>query len=176
MYAVVGCSECSALWVVEGRPDRSECPTCGTTKQYAKRKQFVTTDDPDHAREVRAAMLAKRQGHEESFAELDSFAEMDRYLDEVGVDDEEYLDASGVDTDEVAAAGDRAEEGRASSGGGSRRETVLSALRDLDQPTEDEVVAYATERGVPAGYVEDALAKLARRGEVTETGGTYRLL
>jgi len=174
MYAVVGCSECSALWVVEGRPERSECPQCGTSRQYAKRKQFVTTEDPDHAREVRAAMLAKRQGFEDAFAELDSFAEMDTYLDEVGVDDDEYLDAAGVDTEEVRAAGERIEQG--SGGGPSRKDTVMRALRDLDRPTEDDVVAYATERGVPADYVRDALDKLTRRGEVTVSGGTYRLL
>jgi len=175
MYAVVGCSECSALWVVEGRPERSECPQCGTTRQYAKRKQFVTTDDPDRAREARAAMLAKRQGHEEAFAELDSFAEMNRYLDEAGVDDEEYLDEAGVDTDAVADAASRAEAGAGSSSG-SRKEVVLSALRDLDEPTEAAVVDYATERGVPAEYARDALSKLTRRGRATESGGTYRLL
>jgi hypothetical protein len=174
MYAVVGCSDCQALWVVEGRPERSECPRCGATRQYEKRKQFVTTDDPDHAREVRAAMLAKQQGHEDAFAELDSFAEMDAYLDDVGVDDETYLDAAGIDTDAVAAAADRAESGP--SGGANRKETVLSALDTLDSPTEDELVDYATERGVPASYVREALTRLVRRGEVTETGGTYRRL
>lgn len=174
MYAVVGCSECNALWVVEGRPERSECPQCGTTRQYAKRKQFVSTEEPDHARDVRAAMLAKRQGHEDAFAELDSFAEMDTYIDEVGVDDEEYLEGSGIDADEVDAAEERLEQG--SGGGQSRKETVMRALRELDRPTEDDVVAYATDRGVPADYVHDALAKLARRGEVTRSGGTYRLL
>jgi len=176
MYAVVGCSECSALRVVEGRPERSECPRCGTSKQYAKLKKFVSTEDPDHAREVRAAILAKRQGHEDAFAELDSFAEMDRYLDEAGVSDEEYLDAAGVDVEEVEAAGDRAESGRASTGGGSRKETVLAALRELDDPTEEDIVAYAEKRGVPAKYVERALEKLVRNGEVSESRGTYRLL
>jgi DNA replicative helicase MCM subunit Mcm2 (Cdc46/Mcm family) len=174
MYAVVGCSDCSALWVVEGRPERSECPQCGTTRKYDKRKQFVTTEDPDHAREVRGAMLAKRQGHEEAFADLDSFGEMDQYIDEVGIDDEEYLEESGVDTNAVGEAADRLDQG--SGGGQSRKETVMAALRDLDQPTEDEIVTYATERGVPAEYVRDALEKLTRRGEVTESRGTYRLL
>jgi hypothetical protein len=176
MYAVVGCSECSSLWVVEGRPERSECPSCGASKQHAKRKQFVTTEDPDHAREVRAALLAKRQGHEDAFADLDSFAEMDAYLDEAGVGDTEYLEGSGVDVDEVAAAADRAESGRASTGGGSRMETVRTALRELEEPTEEAVVAFATERGVPSDFVTEALQKLVHRGEVTENRGTYRLL
>ncbi|PSP75278.1 replication protein H, partial [Halobacteriales archaeon QH_6_68_27] len=75
MYAVVGCSECDMLWVVEGRPETSQCPRCGTRRPYAKRRKFVSTEDEDHAREVRASILANRQGHGDAFAELDSFAE-----------------------------------------------------------------------------------------------------
>jgi len=174
MYAVVGCSECSALWVVEGRPETTQCPRCGSRRQHAKRRKFVETDDEDHAREVRASMLANRQGQGEAFAELDSFAEMDRQVETSGVDDDTYLEASGIDSDAVAAAGDRAEQG--TGGGQSRTETVLSALRDLDSPTEADVVAYAAERGVPGSYTEKTLTKLVRAGEVTESGGTYRLL
>ncbi|WP_254279163.1 DUF5817 domain-containing protein [Haloarcula marina] len=174
MYAVVGCSECSALWVVSGRPETTQCPRCGQRRKHAKRRKFVETDDEAHAREVRASMLANRQGHGDDFAELDSFAEMDRQIEESGVDDETYLEASGIDSDAVAAAGDRAERGATS--GSSRKETVLTALRQLDSPTEDEVVSYAAERGVPADYAEKTLAKLVRAGEATESRGTYRLL
>jgi DNA-directed RNA polymerase subunit RPC12/RpoP len=174
MYAVVGCSECSALWVVEGEQKTSQCPRCGSRRQHDRRKKFVETDDETHAREVRASMLANRQGQGEAFAELDSFAEMEGQIDEAGVDDETYLEASGVDADSVAAAGDRAEQG--TGGTPSRKETVLAALRTLDAPTEDEVVAYASERGVPAEYTREALTKLTRAGEVTESRGTYRLV
>jgi hypothetical protein len=81
-----------------------------------------------------------------------------------------------VDTSEVADAAERAESGRTGGGGQSRKETVLSALRSLDRPSEDEVVVYAEERGVPGDYVRDALPKLVRRGEVSESRGRYRLL
>ncbi|WP_121820488.1 DUF5817 domain-containing protein [Halostella salina] len=175
MYAVVGCSDCSALWIVEGRPDTSQCPRCGSRRQYDKRRQFVTTEDEDHAREVRASMLANRRDEGEAFADLDSFSELEQQAAEAGMDDDEYLDRAGVDPDAVAAAGDRAESGSGGSGQ-SRKETVLSALRELDRPTEDEVVAYAGEHGVPGDYVRDALDKLARRGEVSEHRGEYRLL
>jgi len=174
MYALVGCRDCSALWVVEGRPETSQCPRCGSRHQFDRLKQFVSTDDEDHAREVRASILANRQGEGDAFAETDSFAEMEQRLDEAGVDDDEYLEASGVDPDSVAAAGERAEQG--ATGGSSRRETVLAALESLDAPTEDEVVAYAEERGVPTEYTERALTKLARQGRVAESGGVYRLL
>jgi len=175
VYAVVGCSECSMLWVVEGRPETSQCPRCGTRRPYAKRRKFVSTEDEDHAREVRASILANRSGHGDSFAELDSFAEMDEYVDDVGPDDETYLEGSGIDADEVAEAGERA--GQSRSGGGlSRQETVRAALRELDDPTEEEVVAYTTERDVPADYTRRALEKLVRAGEATESRGVYRLV
>ena len=119
-------------------------------------------------------MLANRQGHGDAFAELDSFAEMERQVEDAGVDDDSYLEASGVDSDDVAAAGERA--GSGSGGGRSRTETVLSALRELDSPSESDVVAYAAERGVPESYTEKTLQKLVRAGEVTESGGRYRLL
>ena len=174
MYAVVGCSECSALWVVEGRPERSQCPRCGGTRQHAKRRKFVETKDEDHAREVRASRRANRQGQGEAFAELDSFGELERQVEEAGVDDETYLDASGVDTDAVAAAEDRADAG--TGGGQSREATVRSALRALDTPSEAEVVEYAQQRGVPPAYTRRALEKLVRAGEVTVSDGHYRPL
>ena len=171
MYAVVGCDECQALWIVEGRPDSSQCPRCGKTRKYEKRREFVTTEDEDHAREVRASMLAARQGQDDAFAELDSFAELDAQVDEAGIDDDTYLAESGIDPDAVADASERE-----SSGSSSREETVREALRELDEPTEDDVVAYASERGVPEEYTRTALQKLVRAGEVSESRGTYRLL
>jgi DNA-directed RNA polymerase subunit RPC12/RpoP len=174
MYAVVGCSDCSALWVTEGRPETTQCPRCGTRRKHAKRRKFVETDDEAHAREVRASMLANRQGEGDAFAELDSYAEMERQVDDAGVDDETYLEDSGVDTDAVSAAAKRTEQG--ATDGSSRKETVLSALRTLDEPTEDNVVAYAEERGVPASYTRKALTKLVRAGKASESRGQYRLL
>ena len=171
MYAVVGCDECQALWIVEGRPDSSQCPRCGKTRKYAKRREFVTTEDEDHAREVRASMLAARQGQDDAFAELDSFAELDAQVDEAGIDDDTYLAESGIDPDAVADASERE-----SSGSSSREETVRDALRELDEPAEDDVVAYASERGVPEEYTRSALRKLVRAGEVSESRGVYRLL
>jgi hypothetical protein len=173
MYAVVGCSDCRALWIVEGSPETSECPRCGTTRRHSRRREFLTTDDPDHAREVRASMLANRQGHGDAFADLDSFDEMETRLDDAGPDDETYLAGSGIDPDTVEAAGDRA----GSSGGAqSRDDVVREALRELEAPDRDAVVAYAGDRGVAADYVETGLEKLRRAGEVTESGGTYRLV
>ncbi|MEF8908538.1 MAG: DUF5817 domain-containing protein, partial [Haloarculaceae archaeon] len=161
MYAVVGCGECSALWIVEGDPERTECPRCGTSKKHEYRREFLTTEDEDHAREVRASMLASRQGESDAFAEVGSFAELDAELEAAGVDDETYLEGVGVDTGEVEAAADRAA-GGSGSAGRSREETVRAALRELEAPSEAEVTSYAAEHGVSREWAERALEKLVR--------------
>jgi hypothetical protein len=172
-YAVVGCSNCSALWVVEGRPDTSGCPRCETRYRFSKLRKFVTTDDEDHAREARASMLANRAGHGDAFAELEHFATLGDVAEDAGMSAEEFLDSAGVDTDEVAAVEERAEASRRGLG---KREAVRTALRELEEPTEAEVKAFAAEHGVDAEYVERALEKLQRAGDVTETDDGYRLL
>jgi len=170
MYAVVGCSDCQALWIVEGRPERSECPRCSKSRNYEKRRQFVTTDDEDHAREVRASMLAARQGQSDAFAELGTFAELEELVDESGIDDETYLAESGLDPDAVAAAADDDATNK------SREEIVRDAIRELSEPTEQSIVEYAEEHAVPPSYTEKVLRKLVRAGEVTESQGRYRLV
>lgn len=173
MYAVVGCSQCTALWVLEGRPDTSECPRCGQRRDFAKRKQFVTTEDADEAREARARLLAKRQDLDEEYDAVDSFAALDAQVEDAGVDDETYLAGSGLDPAAVADAGERASSSGASQ---SRTETVRAALRELDEPDGDAVRAYCEERGVSGAFADDCLGRLVRAGEVTEQRGTYRLL
>jgi hypothetical protein len=176
MYHVVGCSDCSALRIVEGRPDRSSCGRCGSSAAFSSLKKFVSTESADHAREVRASMLANRQGEAEAFARVEAFSELTDAVADGVVDDDEFLEASGLDADAANAAGERATSGRASTSGQSKREVVLEALAELDAPSEDDVVGYASERGVERSFVERALEKLRRSGEVTRANGTYRRL
>jgi hypothetical protein len=171
MYAVVGCSDCEALWIVEGRPDTTQCPRCRRRHQFDRLKTFAETDGENEARDARAAMLAERSDADVGADALEPFGAMEGRAAEAGVSDEEYLEGSGIDPDTVADAGESPNRG-----GSSRREVVLSALREIDAPTESDVVAYATARGVPAEYVAEALEKLVRAGEVSESGGEYRTL
>jgi hypothetical protein len=175
MYAVVGCTECRALWLLDdpGTAETATCPRCGRRHQTSDLRRLYTADDRAAAREARAAILAERAGAADAFEATPSTAELDDAAAEAVVDDREYLEAAGVDADAAAAAGERA------TGGGERRtrpEVVRDAVARLDAPDEADVVAYAAEHGVPAEAAADLLARLVRRGEVSESGGTYRLL
>ncbi|PSP99143.1 replication protein H [Halobacteriales archaeon QS_4_70_19] len=175
MYAVVGCSNCEALWVVEGRPETTSCPRCERRHKHKKLKKLVTCETAEAAKDARSRLLAKRGGFTEAAADLEAFEHLEETAMEAGMSDEEFLDASGVDTAAVEAAGERAESGGARSLG--REEAVRAALRDLDGPTAAAVRDYAADHGVPGDYVDRLLEKLERAGEVTRTGdGGYRLL
>ncbi|MFC7176040.1 DUF5817 domain-containing protein [Halosegnis marinus] len=102
MYAVVGCSDCEALWVVSGRPETTSCPRCGARRRFAKLKKFAETEDADAAKNVRSAMVQRRAGYD---GDLDDFATMGERAMDSGMDDGEFLTASGLDADEVADAG-----------------------------------------------------------------------
>ena len=171
MYAVVGCSRCSALWILEGRAESASCPRCEKRTSRSRLRSFVETEDADHARDVRAAMLAERSGESETFSSVGSFAEIEERTTEPVIDDESYLASSGIDPEEAAAAA------APRSGGSTDRKTLLvEVVSALDEPTEERILAVAEERGLERETVEAMLEKLVRSGALTEHRGRYRVL
>jgi len=119
MYAVVGCNECAAMWLLMDpqTSDSARCPRCGKTHQTTKLKRFFESEGPRGGPRGAAALLAKKRDESAAFAELDHVSELERAVDESGIDDREYLEASGIDADAVDEAGARA-------GGASRTRGV----------------------------------------------------
>jgi len=170
MYSVVGCPDCGSLKIVEGRPETTECPRCGRRSTFANLRAFYRSDDIETAREVRGRIAAERS---EADVEVPAIDEDD--LEAAGIDGDAYLEARGVDPETARAAGERAGGGTAS-GSPSRREVVLTALRDLEDPDRAAILERAASEGVPHEWTERALEKLRASGVVAETDGTYRLL
>lgn len=175
MYAVVGCGECDALWVVEGEPETTACPRCGTRHRFDRLRRFAETDDEARARRARTTMLAERSGDADALEELGGVAKLERWAEDAGIDDEEYLGGAGLDVDAVEAAGERASRGRGTART-ARAEAVRAALRELDAPTEEDVVEFADERGVPPEAARRLLERMVRAGEASEDRGRYRLV
>jgi hypothetical protein len=169
MYSVVGCPDCGALKIVDGRPETTTCPRCGRRSTFRKLRAFYRSEDLAQAREVRGRIAADRSDADVDLPEIDPGD-----VEAAGMDDDAYLDARGVDAEAARTAGERTAGG--SGGGSSRRETVLSALRTLEEPDREAVVERAAAEGVPPEWTERALEKFRERGVVTETDGTYRLL
>ena len=171
MYAVVGCTDCGAYWLLTDpeQSDSATCPTCGRRHQTKKLKRFFESEDRAAAREARAALLAKKHGDSAAFADVAHVSELESMTEESGLSEREYLEQSGLDADEVQDAGDTSKKQSR-----SRDEIVRDAVREGD--TEEEIVAKAAEDGVPRGAAEKLLAKLRRQGEVIQSGGGLRLV
>jgi len=100
-YAVIGCSECAALWIVdidEGG-ETTECPACRTRTPLSKRKQFATVDDRATAAEVRGSMLASRQGHDDQYASLDDYRTLGELATDGVIDDDALLNEYDITLD-----------------------------------------------------------------------------
>ncbi|MFB6266393.1 MAG: DUF5817 domain-containing protein [Halodesulfurarchaeum sp.] len=173
MYAVVGCGECGALWIVEGKPETTRCPRCDSRHQFDRLKKFVRTEDREEARQVRAAILAAEQGESAAFEALDPPSDLEAAAAEAGIEDESFLEAKGIDPAAVERAGERATAGRERL---STKEVIRSSLERLDRPTEAAIIEYCTDRGVEEEAVRAGLEKLRREGEITRRDGQYRLL
>jgi len=164
------------LWLVSDpkTATTAQCPRCQKTHQTTKLKRFFESDDRTAAQQARSALLAKKQGNSAAFADVDHVADLEARTADPIIDDREYLEASGIDADEAEAAGDT------SSGGSTSRDEIMRAAVEAAagerRPTEAEIVAYATKRGVPADKASEILVKLCRQGEASESGGRYRLL
>jgi hypothetical protein len=176
VYVVVGCSDCSGLWVVENPRDQetATCARCGTRHRTASLRRLFEAERRETAVEARGTMLARRAGEGAAFDEVPSGDDLARAAEAAGIDDETYLAARGADPEAAAAAGDRAGSGPASSG--DRPSVVREAVRSQDDPDEATVVSYATARGVPADAARDLLDRLVSRGEASVDDGVYRLL
>jgi len=176
MYAVVGCNNCSMLWLLSDprESNTAQCPRCQKTHQTKKLKHFFESDNRSAARQARSALLAKKQGASAAFADVDHVVDLEQQVDEPVVEDREYLEAAGLDADDVAAAGDHT-----TNRSKPRDKIVREAVEkggDGDRPTEDDILRYATEQGVSREKAQALLQKLCRRGEASESGGRYRLL
>ncbi|XVH33035.1 DUF5817 domain-containing protein [Haloferacaceae archaeon DSL9] len=179
MYAVVGCNKCANMWLLSDPcgAKTARCPRCRKQHQTKKLKRFFESEDRSAARQARAALLAKKHGDSAAFAEVAHEGDLERLAEDAGIDDREYLERSGLDTAEIEAAGSQAT--ARSNSSKSRDEIVREAVEhagDGGRPTRAAIVAYATDRDVPENAAEALLEKLTRRGDVSESGGRYRLV
>jgi len=165
------------LWLLSDpqSSNSAQCPRCQRTHQTKKLKRLFESDDRSAAQQARSALLAKKQGQSEAFAEVDHVADLETQTDEPVIDDREFLEASGIDADEAEAAGDHTAGGRSKPRDEIIREAVDMAGGE-DRPTEPEIIAYTEQQGVPPEKASELLTKLCRRGEASESGGRYRLL
>jgi hypothetical protein len=102
-------------------------------------------------------------------------SELERAVEDAGIDDRTYLEGAGLNADAIDEAAARSMKSNGESSQ-SREEIVREAVAATDDPTHKNIVAYATAHGVPADAARALVTALTQRGELTESGGRYRLV
>lgn len=178
MYAVVGCTDCEALWIVEDLPaaKTATCPQCQRCHQAKTLRQLATESSHQAAQQARSALLAHQQGNSAAFASIGHISELESRLaqEETGVTDREYLSESGLDPATVADAEAKMTESVSSSP--SPIDQVKAAIDTLGEPTESNIVATVAENGVEADRIRTLIEKLHRQGEITKERDRFRRL
>ena len=72
MYYLVGCPDCSALWILEGEQETTMCRSCRTRHQVDSLRRFVETEEKVVATEARAEILAERSGHGDDYTPFET--------------------------------------------------------------------------------------------------------
>jgi len=67
VFSVVECGDCRAVWIVEGAPDTTGCPRCGTRHRFDALRPLSTHEDKRAATTARGSILAERSDHGEGF-------------------------------------------------------------------------------------------------------------
>ncbi len=175
MYTVVGCSQCESVKIVAGGSATTVCTRCQNRIDVGSARTIFESEDLEAAKEARSVAMARRDGFEHLVEEIVQQEVVDDQVSEQVVD-EELLRKEGVDTGEAEAAG---EVDRSKTDGESKPQVriVKDAVEFLDQPTDEDVVEFAVDRGVSAERVEEIVDRMCMQGEAMRTkAGEIRLL
>lgn len=158
-YAVVGCSECEHLQIVQQKQQQTmQCRRCSKTHQFEALRKLYTTDSKAEAKHARALKLAERSGMYDQYRELLESGEVsDDVVDEIS--DEEFLARSGINPDLA----------RNKEGSPSTEDAVFEAIEALDSPTARAVVSYVElEYDAEKEAVTRVIERLRQSGDLAQ--------
>lgn len=167
MYAVVSCSDCRHLWIIEERPETTTCPRCGTQRGRSKRRTFARSQRVAEVRDLRSSLLADRS--EATDLDQPVFSTIESEVADGVISDDRELTAAGLDPKAVA---DRV--APETNAGASNTEVIERAVQTVEPATEHQILDYAVDRGLDSGTAKRLLQKLVRTGGVVQDGQEYR--
>lgn len=150
-YTVVSCANCEEVWIVEGNPERSQCPRCEKTRKFKLLKKYRSYDDIEKARIVRAKVKAAIGGNEDGFNQA-------------------FEDGSISAKDIDIFSGSRFSKNQSK----SFDEIVKEGISKSD--TIDEVVEYCEQRGYGEEKVKKYIEKKKVKGDIIQSGNSIRFV
>lgn len=167
LRTVTVCPDCKYVFIVKKTPETTACGRCRSRHTFTELKHYYQSEDAEAARKVRAKVQASVQDLGEDYDRAKERGVLEAEVEQA-ITDDEYLDQHGVDPEEVADAEERATEGPAHDK--SKKDIVLDAVREQDQPDRDDVAEYARQYGMDPDRALTMLDKFRQNGDV---GGNH---
>lgn len=159
MFTVVVCSECKFVWIIQGRPDVSQCGRCRKRTKFSKLKKYFQSSDMEAARLARSHAQAKVNKQGLKFEKAMETGVLEQEIEDA-VTETEYLNEKGIGARNVIQAVE--ESFQANSIPNSKFEIVERALTNHEATSLDEFVNYTSGHGL---HENDALKMLKKRFE-----------
>lgn len=151
-YTVVSCNNCEEVWIVEDKPESSQCPTCEKTRRFKLLKKYKSVDNIEEARVIRAKVKATLADSDEEFEEA-------------------------LEEDKILAGGDTFSTGTqftSSSKSRSFEDVVEEAIESFNDI--EEIENYCEEHGYDGERANEYVEKKKQQGEVLEQDGEIRFI
>lgn len=161
-HAVVGCSDCSNLWIITAGNETSSCPRCGTQYPLTKLRKLATTTDKTHARELRGQLLAEQHGTPEQSPEETSYTTLEAELDTKNT-------PAAPSTSETETTPHRLSHG-------SKRDLLEHTIKTLEHPTLASIQDAMETNGIDPAQTEALLDKLRQDGSLIKENELYRVV
>lgn len=176
MFSVIGCSDCESVKIVKGTPETTVCNRCQAQIQVATARVIYESEDLQEAKEARSLALARRNGFDYLADEMVDREILNETVTENVAEEELIEEKSEEDPVEIEEAGD-IDKPKTAEERDPKKRIVMDAIEFLDEPTDDDVVEFAEDRGVEPERAAEIVDRLCMEGEAMRTReGTIRLL
>lgn len=176
MYSVIGCSDCESVKIVEGNPETTVCNRCQAQIKVATARVIFESGDLQEAKEARSLAMAKRNGFDYLADEMVDREILNETVTQNVAEEELISEKADEDPMEIEEAGD-IDKPKTAEERDPKKRIVMDAIEFLEEPTDDDVVEFAEDRGVEPDRAAEIVDKLCMEGEAMRTReGVVRLL
>jgi hypothetical protein len=154
-HAVVGCPECTALWIITPDPETVTCPRCRTHHPRSNLRKLATTTSKTQARELRGRLLAQQHN-----------------ADPTAIDDTSYFSLEG----ELEPSDTTTQTAAEHTLNLAKPELLKHTIQTLEDPTTDSIHHAMTTHGVDEEETTTLLEKLRHNGSIIKEHDQYRVI
>lgn len=153
IYRVIICPDkyCRGVSIIKEPGQTVKCRSCGSQYKFRKYRVSYKTSNKDEAIEARTKLLMKINDDDRTYEDLE---------EEGLLNNPDSLLFDKNDTDDTR----------------SPKKIIRDCVRDIDEPTREEIIEEATSNGMDKEKAEKIVNRLLQKGRAIQVNGSIELL